>query len=74
MFGNKCPKCDAILTVINGNVTMINMIGGGQSIKGLTFNCPMCSHVLGCQIDPVSLMQQTVQEVVKQVEGLTRLR
>lgn len=64
MYG-KCPKCEsAILSaVMNG----IEVSDGYKSWKAITYNCPSCQTVIGCQIDPIAIKSDIVDELFKKL-------
>ena len=68
MFPGKCPSCAGPVTIINGHVSTINI--SGATHKGVTYHCPSCQAVLGCQLDPITIEQRTVQAVTMEVQKL----
>lgn len=60
-MAGKCPACGGFVTVVNGHCLTINIDGG--SFKGITYQCPMCQTVLGCQIDPIAVRTEIVDAV-----------
>ena len=60
----KCPKWDKLVTRLDMNTLDAGVLFGGQW-KAVTFNCPMCSAVLGCQIDPIAVKTDIINEVKK---------
>jgi hypothetical protein len=59
----KCPKCDALVTRLDFNAVEASV--PGDSWKAVTYNCPFCCAVLGCQIDPIAVKTDIVNEVKK---------
>lgn len=62
-FGT-CPKCGTLVATLNFKGVNVNA-GAGSSWQGVTYNCPMCSVVLGAGIDPVALKSDTVDEILQ---------
>ncbi len=67
MNGN-CPKCGEKVFALNFNsVTASNL--EGHRWTALTYQCPLCSTVLGCQIDPIALKNDIVRELVENLRS-----
>lgn len=62
-----CPKCENAVTRLAADVVSVSVGAGHQTLKGVTFNCPVCHTVLGCQIDPITIRDETISAVVKGV-------
>ena len=60
MYG-KCPGCGSLVTSVRGEGVDADFLGA--SWKAVTYNCPHCNVVLGCQIDPIALKTDTVKEI-----------
>lgn len=59
----KCLKCGAVLNQIH--IEPLEMIdGAGQGWNGVTYNCPYCYHAISAGIDPVSLKNDIVTEIL----------
>lgn len=68
----KCPSCGKNVTRLNGNGVDASFGIGTTPLKALTYNCPFCYAVLGCQIDPIAvrteIVSQTVDELLKRLK------
>lgn len=63
----KCPKCEKTvhalnLTEVDASVFM------GTKWRTVTYNCPHCNTILGCQIDPIAIKTDTVNEIMKRLK------
>lgn len=66
MVPGKCPKCQQ--PVISARIHGIEATNsGGKGFNAITFVCPnaLCQAVLGCQIDPIAIKTDIVNEVAK---------
>jgi hypothetical protein len=64
----QCPKCfSAIDKVKIEGVT--GRVIGGSAYNAITYSCPFCFVILSVGIDPVALKTDTVNEVVKKLQG-----
>ena len=57
-MSGKCPSCQSLVTSLRGNGLEVSFSGG--SFKAVTYNCPFCNSILGCQIDPIALRTDIV--------------
>ena len=65
-MAGKCPYCGKIITSLRLNgVEASEPLG--MSWNAVTYNCPFCSSVLGCQIDPVAIKNDIVNEIIKKL-------
>ncbi len=69
---NYCPnsECKQHLTKVIGHRIGIDLVGLASSdtteaVTGITYKCPHCGTILGCQIDPIAIMGDIVEEPVK---------
>ena len=62
----KCPKCGHILTSVLAGHTDIN-VSFGNSYHGIAYACPSCQTCVGVQMDPVSLKNDTVNELFQKL-------
>ena len=58
-MNGKCPACQKIVTSLRGGnlevtFSMVN------SFNAVTYNCPHCNTILGCEIDPIALRTDIV--------------
>jgi len=67
-MAGKCPKCENLVTAVNFNDLTASSIGVGGQWDAMTYQCPMCSTILGCQIDPVALKNDIVREVLEKLQ------
>lgn len=60
----KCPKCES--TVTHMAIEGVDVKENGQSRwHGITLLCPSCRTVLGAAIDPIAIMNDTIDKVRK---------
>jgi phage FluMu protein Com len=61
----KCPKCEKVpqKTEIESIVIGDQMLGPFHS--GISILCPHCKTILGIAIDPISIKEDVVREVLK---------
>lgn len=64
----KCPKCEKLVSSANLNEIEASVFMGTKW-RTVTYNCPYCSTILGCQIDPIAIKTEIVSEIL---EGLKR--
>jgi len=67
-MSGKCPKCDQIVSRANLNEIEASAFMG-TSWRTITYNCPHCSTILGCQIDPVAIKTDIVEEILEGLKG-----
>jgi len=67
MNTNQCPHCQTILKRVN--VEVVDMQLGDSHRKGFTYACPMCHSVLGMQMDPIPLLNNFKEEVIRELCG-----
>jgi len=63
----KCPHCENLI----GSVIIDTVDGHADLTKWRTllYKCPTCQKVLSCQIDPIAIRTDIVQQVVKEIKG-----
>ena len=63
----KCPKCGKTVDAMDSEHVVI---GGGLTpqLHGVSFLCPFCKTVLGAQIDPITLSEDTARKVVARMK------
>ncbi len=63
-MAGKCPYCgkNVLSLRINGVDASATM---GTRWNALTYNCPSCQAVLGCQIDPIAIKTDILNEIKK---------
>lgn len=64
----KCPKCDATVNNVKTEHVLIGTPPDKQW-HGISYVCTSCRTVLGIQIDPVSLMNDTVDKLCARLKG-----
>ena len=64
----KCPKCEKTVTHVNLNEIEASVFMGAKW-RTVTHNCPHCSTVLGCQIDPIAVKTDIVNTIMKGLKG-----
>ncbi len=60
----KCPKCGLTLPSVDVNEVKTGLFFGTKW-RAVTYNCTHCSTVLGCQVDPVAIKTEIVNEVLR---------
>lgn len=63
-MSGKCPKCEKLLSSVN-LVGIDAKNAGGTSWKAITYNCPFCQTIISCQIDPIAVKADTVNEIIR---------
>ena len=60
-----CPKCGQIIGTILASPVDIDT--GTRRWSGLAYHCPnaMCQAILGCEIDPIAVKTDIVNEIKK---------
>ena len=62
---NVCPKCDKnaehlLVQPMEGKVQVEN----GRSLHIIAFLCPHCHATMGAQVDPISIMTDTINNII----------
>ncbi len=55
----KCPKCESVISSVK--IEDIIVEGGIIPLKGVSYLCPSCQHILSVAIDPVALQGGNVE-------------
>jgi len=64
MNTNKCPHCQTAITrVLTEDITM--QVGETPK-KGFSYACPMCHSILGIQMNPMAILSEFKEEVVRE--------
>ena len=63
----KCPKCEKLVNRVNLNEIDASSFMG-TAWRTITYNCPYCSTVLGCQIDPIAIKADTVDDILESLK------
>jgi hypothetical protein len=58
-----CPKCERTPPHIEVEPTTIENLTG-ESWTGISYLCSLCRTILGIQIDPVALHNDTVNQIL----------
>lgn len=61
-MNGKCPGCGGIVLAVRGSGVDVSF--PDRSWKAVTYNCPTCNTILGCQIDPIAVMNDTRDAVI----------
>ena len=69
-MNGKCPACQEIVMMVYGGGLDAKFTSGG-TFKAVTYNCPRCNTILGCEIDPIALKADIVNEVLAKLTGNT---
>lgn len=64
----KCPKCDHPVRRLQGDGVEITVVAGA-TLRGLTYSCPSCSAVLGCQVDPIAIRTDIINGLLSELRG-----
>ena len=67
-MAGKCPACGKLVISLHGHT--LSMTVGQHRYNCVTYQCPSCQVVLGCELDPIDLQTGIVNEVTKQVKKL----
>lgn len=69
---NHCPnaECKQHLTKVIGHrvgvdLTDLKSSKTAEAVTAITYKCPHCGTILGCQIDPIAIMGDSVEQTVK---------
>lgn len=64
MAPGKCPGCGQYVTFLQAHALTAKV--GEHSWKALAYHCPnpMCQAVLGCQLDPIAIKTDILNELV----------
>ena len=65
MTYGKCPSCETVVTYLTAKPVEIK--DGTTNWKGVTYQCPLCTAVLGCEIDPLALKNEIVSEAKRAI-------
>jgi len=57
-----CPKCSKSITQLRGQEH--TLLIGHPPLKAISMNCPECDVLLSCQIDPISIKSDIVNELL----------
>lgn len=57
-MNGKCPGCGKL--VLSVRITEVEATASANRWNAITFMCPLCNVVLGCQIDPIALRTDIV--------------
>ncbi len=72
MVPGKCPKCEKPVTVLRGHGLTVEFGPDITPLKAVSYQCPSCQTVLGCQIDPIAVRTEAVAQTVDEL--LEKLR
>lgn len=63
IHAGKCPKCGKPVTSYLLEGAPAKPMGQEKGFPAVSFLCPSCKTVLGVQIDPVTVMSDTVKRM-----------
>ncbi len=66
MIAGKCPYCSGVVTRLNGHALTVSF-GGDAQYKAVSYQCPACNAVLGCQIDPLAVVGDIAKAVKREL-------
>jgi len=61
----KCPKCEKVPQKTDIETIIIGDQVLGPFYGGVSILCPHCKTILGISIDPISIKEDVVREVLK---------
>lgn len=64
----KCPKCNQPLAEVRLSDITVNA-GRGKEWSGVVYTCPLCDAALSVGVDPVSLKDDTVREIIQRLRA-----
>ncbi|TLX12132.1 hypothetical protein [Rhizobium sp. MHM7A] len=64
MTTGKCPKCDSHMPYVKFEGIEARQNFGTNAWSSVSFLCPVCSTVIGVQIDPVAIKTDTVNAIL----------
>ena len=71
MNTGKCPKCERVIT--SATVEELTLSAGFMPRwKGLSYSCPYCHTILGVQVNPLAIKNDTVSETVAELAKMLR--
>jgi hypothetical protein len=62
-MNGKCPSCGKLVLSLRGSGVDVAFPDRGW--KAVTYSCPSCNTILGCQIDPIAVMNDTKDMVIQ---------
>jgi len=65
----KCPKCEAVISVVETEHVVIG-VRPTEQWHGISYLCPSCKTLLSVQIDPVAMRNQTAEQTVSMLKPL----
>lgn len=67
----KCPKCDKAIRGLK--ISHMNATTGVPGISGgyhaMTLECPSCHAIVGAQLDPIAIQEDTARRVYELMTG-----
>lgn len=64
----KCPSCNNLVARLNFHSLDAGL--PSDAWKAMTYSCPSCNAILGCQIDPIAVEADIVAKVTAAVRKL----
>ena len=68
MARGKCPKCDRLVTELVIDAHISGYVHPGRAYTCINFLCPSCKTVVGSQMDPIPMNQETVNTLVRRLQ------
>lgn len=65
-MSGKCPSCKMPVVTLRGGGAKVTF-SNQRVFRCVTYNCPACNAVLGCEMDPIALKSDTVAETAEAV-------
>ena len=71
MARGKCPKCDQLVTELLIDAHIHGKVHPGRTFACVNFLCPNCSTVVGSQIDPTTVKNETIDQLIQKLRPAT---
>lgn len=67
MARGKCPKCSQLVTELVIDAHIHGKVHAARSYACVNFLCPNCNTVVGSQLDPAPLKNETVNMLLQRL-------
>jgi hypothetical protein len=67
MARGKCPKCEQLVTELIVDAHIYGKVHAGRTFTCFNFLCPNCSTVVGSQMDPTTVKNETINQLVQKL-------
>ncbi len=65
----KCPSPKCEQQFASPKVLGIDLPIGNSPLRGLAYVCPYCNVAISVQVDPIAVMSETVERLMKRLKG-----